>query len=198
MRLRKKAVAVLDELRHTIPYDVYCTIYDGLTDIETLKDRDVELEELWDKFADTPMNPETDCIEEPFMHWDIGTHKEEIWHWFDKQHSKGVYYLLYGINEVKANKVYELMVNWSANYETGCQTIIYRTKSTAIKAMNTEIVSAMQDYDVFDGASGELVDNNWTLEKTDSSWELYENGNWICNHCLITITEKTIIEEEEK
>lgn len=94
--VKKEAVAVLDELHRTIPYDAYCTIHDGLTDIETLKDRDIELEELWERFTDIPMNPETECIEEPFMGWGVGIHREEIWHWFDKRHSKGVYYLLYG------------------------------------------------------------------------------------------------------
>lgn len=193
--VKKEAVAVLDELHRTIPYDAYCTIHDGLTDIETLKDRDIELEELWERFADIPMNPETECIEEPFMGWGVGIHREEIWHWFDKRHSKGVYYLLYGINAVKADKVYEVMVNWSADYENQYETTIYRTERAAIKAMNTEIISAMQDYDVFDDATGELTDECWRLEKTDRSWELYENGSWDRNHCLITITAKTIIEE---
>ncbi len=58
---------------------------------------DAELEELWDEFGDVPMNPETECIEDPFMEWDAGTHREEIWHWFDEKYSKGVVYLLYGV-----------------------------------------------------------------------------------------------------
>lgn len=57
---------------------------------------DQQLEEMWERFGDIPMNPETECIEQPFMHWTEGTHREEIWHWFDERHSKGVYYLLYG------------------------------------------------------------------------------------------------------
>ncbi len=32
------------------------------------------------------------------MGWDAGIHREEIWHWFDVRHSKGVAYLLYHIN----------------------------------------------------------------------------------------------------
>lgn len=42
-------------------------------DIETLQDRDEDLEELWASFADVPMNPETECIEEKFMGWEPGT-----------------------------------------------------------------------------------------------------------------------------
>ena len=41
------------------------------------------------------MDPETECIEEPFLGFPAGTNREELWHWFDKRHSKGVAYLLY-------------------------------------------------------------------------------------------------------
>lgn len=61
-----------------------------------LSDRDTELERLWGEFADVPMNPETEEMEEPFLHFPAGTNREEIWRWFDERHSKGVVYLLYG------------------------------------------------------------------------------------------------------
>lgn len=93
---KQQAKEALDELHNSIPYDKYCTIHDGLTEIELLRDRDEELEELWERLGDIPMDPETECIEETFLNWPKGTHREEIWHWFDKRHSKGVYYLLYG------------------------------------------------------------------------------------------------------
>ena len=59
---------------------------------KTKKDR--ELEKLWQQFGDIPMNPETECIEESFLNFPIGTNREEIWHWFDEQHSIGVAYLM--------------------------------------------------------------------------------------------------------
>lgn len=62
----------------------------------TLLDRDEVLERLWAEFADLPMNPDTECIEEPFLGFSAGTHREDIWHWFDERHSKGVAHLLYG------------------------------------------------------------------------------------------------------
>lgn len=74
----------------------YSAVHDGLSEIEPLRDRDEALEELWEQFGDIPMNPETECIEVPFMGWGVGIHREEIWHWFDVRHSKGVAYLLYG------------------------------------------------------------------------------------------------------
>lgn len=58
-------------------------------------EHDKAIESLWRLFEDVPMNPITECMEESFMGWPAGTHREEIWHWFDKNHSKGVYYLLY-------------------------------------------------------------------------------------------------------
>lgn len=75
--------------------------------MEPLQERDAALEKLWKQFADVPMNPETEKIEAPFLHlpmsnddylvyFDIGTPREDIWHWFDERHSKGVVYLLYG------------------------------------------------------------------------------------------------------
>ena len=51
---------------------------------------------MWRQFADVPMNLETECIEEEFFGWGPGVSREEIWHWFDRRHSKGVAYLLYG------------------------------------------------------------------------------------------------------
>ena len=74
----------------------YSTIHDGLTEIETLRDRDEALEELWGQLADVPMDPKTERLLEPFMGWGVGVSRDEIWHWFDRRHSKGIGYLLYG------------------------------------------------------------------------------------------------------
>lgn len=57
--------------------------------------RDSVLEDMWRRFADVPMNPETECIEEDWHIFPAGTNRMEIWHWFDERHSGGVYYLLY-------------------------------------------------------------------------------------------------------
>lgn len=56
-------------------------------------DKDIRLEELWRQFGDVPMNPETECIEEDFLHFPASTNRMEIWHWFDEQLSLGVAYL---------------------------------------------------------------------------------------------------------
>lgn len=62
----------------------------------TLDQRDQAIRGQWELFADVPMNPETECIEQEFLGFPAGTHREDIWHWFDERYSKGVYALLYG------------------------------------------------------------------------------------------------------
>lgn len=93
----------LEEFREDDTFDVeyaYCEAY--LTErrmalsMDTLQERDTVLERLWDEFADVPMDPETEKMEESFLHFPAGADREEIWHWFDERHSKGVVYLLYG------------------------------------------------------------------------------------------------------
>lgn len=65
-------------------------------EMETLASRDVKLQELWEQFDDVPVNLETECIEEPFLNFPAGTHRQEILAWFDQRHSTGIAYLLYG------------------------------------------------------------------------------------------------------
>lgn len=95
------AIAIVNRLyqENRMSTDEYSAIFDALEEIELLRDRDENLEELWDQFEDIPMNPETECIEKPFLFWEPGIHREEIWRWFDRRHSKGVHYLLYGDEE---------------------------------------------------------------------------------------------------
>lgn len=64
-------------------------------EMATLEERDRVLERLWSELEDVPMDPDTECLEAPFLHFPIGTQREDIWHWFDQRHSKGVVHLLY-------------------------------------------------------------------------------------------------------
>lgn len=61
------------------------------------KYNDTELENLWNSLVDVPMN-ENEQLEDDWFIFPKGTDKEEIWHWFDEQYSKGVSYLLYEFN----------------------------------------------------------------------------------------------------
>jgi hypothetical protein len=49
-----------------------------------------ELYVLWDRLGDVPVSSgadgvEPDSIEEPFLMFPVGTPREEIWHWFERQ-----------------------------------------------------------------------------------------------------------------
>lgn len=68
-------------------------------EMKTLRERDAELELLWKQFEDVPMNPDTEKIEEEFIGFPAGTDREDIWHWFDERHSRGVVYLILGGQE---------------------------------------------------------------------------------------------------
>jgi hypothetical protein len=47
-------------------------------------------------FTDIPMNPKTECMEQPYFIFPEGINRMKIWDWFDKHYSKGVSALLYG------------------------------------------------------------------------------------------------------
>lgn len=104
--LRYQAVTVANRLNqeNRIDYSDYSALMDGLEEIDTLRERDKILEDLWAEFGDVPMNPETECMEQSFLGFPAGTHREDIWHWFDERHSKGVAYLLYGVDARAASK----------------------------------------------------------------------------------------------
>jgi hypothetical protein len=51
---------------------------------------DSELEQMWADIEDIPVDPETEEIEIPVLGFPAGTHREEIWYWFDERYSAGV------------------------------------------------------------------------------------------------------------
>ncbi|MCR2050924.1 hypothetical protein NSB25_27260 [Acetatifactor muris] len=76
----------------------YCGIIGYLItsdDLEIIKSRGLEdsfinwkiiyVKDLWENFGEVAMNPETEEIEEPWKHFLPGTHREDIWHWFEEQ-----------------------------------------------------------------------------------------------------------------
>lgn len=54
------------------------------------------IKELWEEFGDVPMNPETECIDDDWNGFPKGTHREDIWHWFEDKFGVRVYDLMYG------------------------------------------------------------------------------------------------------
>lgn len=53
------------------------------TEGEIKQNRIIQAKALWKEFGDISMNPETECIEEAWCRFPTGTHREEIWHWFE-------------------------------------------------------------------------------------------------------------------
>ena len=59
---------------------------------------DLMVEKLWNKMEDVPFSEGIDgemYLDEDWENFSKGTSRTDIWHWFDENHSKGVYYLLY-------------------------------------------------------------------------------------------------------
>lgn len=124
----------------------------------TLRDRDAELERLWAEFGDVPMNPETECMGEPFLGFPAGTHREDIWHWFDERHSRGVAYLLNGdMQSVK--KCYVVTDN---SYDVGLSTYAFWNREDAERSVRESVASVV----------AELKERDWdrveVLEQGDS------------------------------
>lgn len=55
----------------------------------------MSVKELWDEFGNVPMDPETECIEEPWRGFEKGTNREEVWHWFEEKYGVSVADLMY-------------------------------------------------------------------------------------------------------
>ena len=51
------------------------------------------LESMWDELEDVPID-ENECLDVDWKGWRKGTNREEVWHWFDENHSKGVGWLM--------------------------------------------------------------------------------------------------------
>jgi hypothetical protein len=56
---------------------------------------DLCIERIWEEFGDIHIN-EDDEIMTHFINWTEYTNRQVIWEWFDKEHSKGVAFLMYG------------------------------------------------------------------------------------------------------
>lgn len=99
MSNKKFAILVLSEElgKRSNPYTPIANkLKSAISELEKEDDTASAIKALWDEFGDITMDPETELMEEPFLHFPAGTHREEIWEWFDKVYPKGVHALLYG------------------------------------------------------------------------------------------------------
>lgn len=94
-----------------------CGRNDYIMDLDGTEEfNDTQLKQLWLIFGDLPMNPETEEMEDQFLYFPVGTHKEEIWHWFDKRCSKGVYGLLYEFDEIQGGSIMFSLDWWESHF----------------------------------------------------------------------------------
>lgn len=91
----------------------------------TIRERDTALERLWGEFSDVPIDPRTDKLEDDWFIFPHGTEKEDIWHWFDRRHSKGVAYLLYGDGIDRTDQIAKLVYMRQLCIECESQTCQY-------------------------------------------------------------------------
>ena len=54
---------------------------------------EMQLRELWYSFGDVAID-DKDCIMAPFMDFEAGTYRFDIWRWFDENYSGGVHQLM--------------------------------------------------------------------------------------------------------
>lgn len=61
-------------------------------------EQDRMIEEMWEELEDIPFDEDEDSgelyITQDWKEFKTGESREDIWHWFDERHSKGVAYLL--------------------------------------------------------------------------------------------------------
>lgn len=69
--------------------------HDSIENIMREHEEDAVVFNLWMEFGDVPMNPTTECIECEWLDFPIGTHREEIWHWFEEKFNVSVAELMY-------------------------------------------------------------------------------------------------------
>ena len=69
----------------------------------------VESKILWKELGDIPVN-QNDEIEERFLHFQIGTDRQEIWHWFEDEFNLSIMEDL-----IKEQKIDSLVVQFSEN-----------------------------------------------------------------------------------
>lgn len=75
------------------------------------------------------------------MDFPAGTHREDIWHWFDERHSKGVTYLMYGPIKEPA-KCYTVV---DSSYDAGQDTYAFWSHEDAEKSVETDVQAVTAD-----------------------------------------------------
>lgn len=69
--------------------DLMCIVDRGLNDSYEYR-RSKYIRYLWMDFGNIPMDPDIECIDEEWSVFTAGTHREEIWTWFEETYGISV------------------------------------------------------------------------------------------------------------
>lgn len=81
---------IIDEIEHLVAENKATDRY--------IDAKNTMVKNLWTEFGDVPMDPETECLDAKWRYFPAGTHREEIWHWFEDTFNVRVADLMYGTN----------------------------------------------------------------------------------------------------
>lgn len=84
----------MEGLEHVISHE---SSFERAQKAQAEYDRLKAVNDLWEEFGEVPMDPVTECIEAPFRDFPAGTHREEVWHWFEEKFSLSVAMDLMGV-----------------------------------------------------------------------------------------------------
>lgn len=118
---------------------------EDVSGMDTLAERDARLEAAWADFTDVPMDPDTEKMEERFLHFPTGTPREEIWHWFDERYSKGVAHLLYSDGEDRTLETARLCYLKLLCTECDSETCIFNPEGVCMAPFVTGQSPALSD-----------------------------------------------------
>lgn len=166
------------------------TILDYPTEINTRLFFDEYVEFIWEMLEDVPFDEDDDgslVLGDNFFTWNAGDiTRDELWHWFDERHSKGVHYLLYEKGSVKVTDYYALKVR--IEFKNDDQTVIidealaYFTAETQGELIS-KVKDALQDDELLDYIETEyglFVDKLIVSSiDFDEDWSLCEHGEFV-------------------
>lgn len=129
----------------------------------------------------------------------------------DRMSRDGIYFLKHLDKKLKEseinnkNKIYAITSHGVYNDEeyndlfvTPSKEIAQRRLSDEIEKLKQELnISIAHNYDKIDINAPEY-DNEWIFKEDDTSFEIYLNGEYNSNHCVVSLKEHELVLEEEK
>ncbi len=161
-------------------------------------DIDRQLENLWQQFGDIPMDPETECIEEPFLDFPAGTFREEVWHWFDERYSKGIYNLMYQGGEDRTQDITKLLYLSDQCFECETHDCAYNHNGVCCYALVHEKMPEITDENgcvsgVID-AFGENQDSGVVTATFVSEWD---DGSIFATACKVDLDTGSVFDIDQ-